>query len=147
MLPMYLAVKKFKSEEAWWWVGLGFFFFVGMTWAALGAPDDVEAGWRLLGIAIGLIGLGFAVHAAVRSGVRITEDVVTIVGPLRTVRIPRARVDHFELQQRLPYIAQAVEVNGTTHSICVIGVPMRDQDEKRRHFEWIVEQMNAALSG
>jgi hypothetical protein len=140
-------VKTFKSEEAWWWVGLGIFLFVGMTWVALGAPDDVETGWRLLVIVIGLLGLGFAVRAAVRSGVRISEDEVTIVGPLRTVRVPRGRVDHFELQQRLPYIAQAVEVDGTAHSIWVIGVPMRNQDEKRRHFEWIVEQMNAALSG
>ena len=139
-------MKIFTSEEVWWWVGLGVLFSAGLTWVALAAPAEVRTLWRLIAIGVGLVGLGFSIVAALRSGVRISVDEVAIVGSLRTTRIPRAWVDRFELQQRVPYIAEAVEVDGSRHSIWVIGIPMLNQDEKRGHFEWIVEQMNNALS-
>ena len=89
----------------------------------------------------------FFVQGAVRWSARIGSREVVIVGPTKTVRIPRSRIDHFDLQQKLPGIAQAIEVDGTIHPIWAIAVPMKDLgSEKRQSYERMIAEMNAALS-
>jgi hypothetical protein len=137
-------MQTFNTEKPWW-LGVAAFMLIGSVWVALAAPDDVAIGWRLVAIGAGGLIAALIGRAALRSGVRIERDEVFIVGPIRTVRIPRARVDHFELQAVPPFIAEAVEVDGTTHPIWGIAVPRKDLSDRRR-YEAMVERMNAALS-
>jgi hypothetical protein len=141
-------VRKFKSQfQARSYICVGVFAAAMFIDLALVAPSDVETPFRILCIAIGVTIAGFLIQGAIRWSARIGSRDVVIVGPTRTVRIPRERVDHFELQERLPFIARAIEVDGTVHPIWAIAIPMKDLSAaKRQGYDRMIAEMNAALA-
>lgn len=135
-----------SSEQACWFAVVGVGALVGMTLVATTAPADVELAWRLLAIAIGASIAVFLIRGAIRWSVKIDDSSVVIRGVTRTVRLPKAEIEYFELRQEFPYTARAIRRNGASSEIWAIAVPMVGQDEKRSKYEAMIDEMNAALT-